>query len=638
MKTKYRSTLLLIFLFQFFYSLEIKAEQLLEYDVALIPKELLENAHTIIRTEEYKIEIPTYDKIIETKRKVFTILNEKSSADHLFLHYNSFSKINKLEARIYDSSGKLVREIKKKEFTDQSAVSSISIYEDSRMKWLDFNHPSYPFTVEISYKKTTNKYMYYPTWSIQQYGVSVEKASLEIITNDVENLNYTTLNIDLNPTKKTKEESTSLKWQVENKPAILKVGYTLSSYEILPTVLLTPKNFKLEKYKGDMSSWKSFGQFINQLNDGRDVLSDKMKKKVQELTSAVTTDQEKIDILYKYLQENTRYINVSIGIGGWQTFDSDYVEKNKYGDCKALTHFMKGMLAAVDITAYPVYIGAGRDDALVNEEFVYPYFNHVFLNVPSEDYWLECTSSYNPPNYIGDWNANRRAMRVTEQGGELIKTPAFSPEESKEYNKATITLSEKGDAEITNHIQLTGPKQERLRYLSFETTEEEIKEDFLENCGLPTVHIKSYDVKPLLEKPEVQIDYNITAKKYAVKGGKRFFVPLNAINPFSSVPTKKERVRPVVVRQGYVMEDEHTLILPEGYEVESMPDEKVLIESEFGTYQLEIVVSNSELKYSRTLKILPVQLPASSYEAFRDFRKKVAAYDNAKLVLVKKRT
>jgi hypothetical protein len=94
--------------------------------------------------------------------------------------------------------------------------------------------------------------------------------------------------------------------------------------------------FKLDNYKGDMSTWKGFGKFIYELSKGRDVLPDDIKQQVKSLTARASSDVEKIKILYDYLQKNTRYISIQLGLGGWQPFEATYVAKKGYGDCKAL--------------------------------------------------------------------------------------------------------------------------------------------------------------------------------------------------------------------------------------------------------------------------------------------------------------
>ena len=47
-----------------------------------------------------------------------------------------------------------------------------------------------------------------------------------------------------------------------------------------------------------------------------------MKAEILKLIEGASTNLEKIEILYRYLQENTRYVSVQLGIGGWQTFDA----------------------------------------------------------------------------------------------------------------------------------------------------------------------------------------------------------------------------------------------------------------------------------------------------------------------------
>jgi transglutaminase-like putative cysteine protease len=109
-------------------------------------------------------------------------------------------------------------------------------------------------------------------------------------------------------------------------------------------VLFAPAAFEIQGYKGEMNSWQEFGKFQYILNSKRDELPANIIQQVNELTAGASDNAEKVKLLYAFLQKNTRYISVQLGLGGWQPIEASRVAQTGYGDCKALTNYMHSLL------------------------------------------------------------------------------------------------------------------------------------------------------------------------------------------------------------------------------------------------------------------------------------------------------
>ncbi len=609
------------------------------YNSLLIPDALQKDANEVIRSEKSEFIVNNISEAVETETVVVTILNGESDANELVFYYDQYSKIKKLWAKVYDGNGNEVNAYKQKDFSDRSAIGSNTIYSDTRYKYLTVNHSSYPYTIEYHCTKEHKGIMSYPDYRINGFGQSVQFFEVKIAVPPGLDIHSKQENVKLRTSVDKVGGTKIYTWTGKNLPALKREVY-MPNNQKYPVLRISATKFAVDKYEGDMSTWKSFGSFLYELNKDRQGLSLQTQEKVRAVTDDAATDREKIKRIYEYMQSEVRYVSVQLGIGGWQSFDAQYVEKNKYGDCKALSNYMKSLLEVVDIPANWVILHRGyRGRQEIDENFVNPGFaNHMILYVPSEDMWLECTSKDYPPNYLGGDNHDRPVLIVSEKGGKIYRTPKYGLEENKSSTRANIKLDAKGGAVIKKQTTCQGPSHDIYRQLK-NYPKTDVEKYIVRSTSLPGLTLDKFAIETDPDTPTATVDFNITVPHYASKAGKRVFVPINNLNPFTKVPKAEEhRIHPVKIENDYHEKDEYVFVLPEGYKVESAPKEKGLLESKYGKFSLDLKVTDKTVTVTRILDIYAVELPATDYDKLRDFYKKIAQLDAAKMVLVKKAT
>jgi len=385
--------------------------------VADFPAEVLVNDPGVITVfKEHKVKVKSDKKVIESVHHIYTLF-EQDEGFNVIYYENSFQEVKNLSAKIYDANGTVITEIKKKEIIDHAYIEGVS---DSRVKAIPTSYGVLPYTVEISYDKIHKGIMFYPDFDIQWPNEAVISSSYSIETPAGFDIQYKQVNIDQEVKIDQDENNTTHSWTVTNISKPIFEKHSSPVRKNLPKVMISPHDFSIEGYKGSMTSWNDFGDFMYRLNEGRQKLDPGYIKEILELTKTAKTDHETVAILYKYLQDNFRYVSIQLGIGGWKAEEANFVFKNKYGDCKGLSNLMVALLSVKNIEAHPVLIYSGKDEQFVFEDFVKPNFNHEVIYIPSQDMFLECTSNSAPLGYMGRGTQGKKGLMFSSDGGTFL--------------------------------------------------------------------------------------------------------------------------------------------------------------------------------------------------------------------------
>ncbi len=415
-----------------------------DYAVSKIAPALLKNANAVLRLEELRFEIISTKETRLKNHYVITILNEKG--DHwaeFSEYYDKHRELSSVEGILYDAYGKQLKRIKKKDLEDLSGVSGGTLMADDRIKRHNFYYRVYPYTIEYDIEIENKSTLFFPMWSPQGgEGLSVENSSMSIVSDPNYQVRYKAFSYVGVPAITAEKNAKVITWSSKNMNAIIREPYSPQWHEITTVVIFGPTDFQMDDYKGNMKNWQDFGKFVYSLKQGREQLPDNVKQAIHSIADNISNPKEKIARLYEYMQKNTRYISIQLGIGGWQPFAASDVAAKGYGDCKALTNYMYSILKEAGIRSYYSLIRAGRSANYITEDFPSQQFNHVILSVPvlNDTVWLECTSQTMPAGYLGDFTSDRPALLIDENGGKMVRTPKYSMKENLQARNVKVSI------------------------------------------------------------------------------------------------------------------------------------------------------------------------------------------------------
>jgi len=610
------------------------------YIASTIPDSLKENANSVVRYANVEYNVLGPGKMSEKHHTIVTILNEKGDHEAIMeMGYNrKYNSISDIVMRVYDEKGTVIKKYHKGDMYDGAAMDDVTLVGDERFLAVRHSVATYPTTIEIEYEDENQSLVNIGSWDIQENEQSVQHSYCHITIDNSAGFRYLNKNTKIQPQKVTANGKSDYFWEVSNLKAFKKEEGAVG-WKVFPSIYFAQSKFDLYGYPGDISTWQNYGKWQQGLNADVYSLTPEREAEIRKMTDTIKTEKGKAAFLYKYMQQNVRYVSVQLGIGGWKPFPAMFVDQKKYGDCKALSNYMGALLKAVGIKSYYAIVNAEANEEPADPSFPYDYFNHIIRCIPfkGDTTWLECTSYICPFGVLGPFTENRNALIVTEDGGKLVRTPRSTMEENQLNSEVHLTLDEDGGAKA--QVKLLSSGEFRFEFIGHTASKVDEQKEWV----MHKLNIKQpsfFDYKLGDDKDGIkEVDLNFAYDKFCdiMTGDKQFYRPkIIDLCPFS-VPVEEKRKSDYYFEVPMQKSCITTIDLPAGFEIETLPVNQSL-KFTYGNFDIKYVYDAVKNQVISTAKfnLNNHVIPAAKYTEMQQFLDAVAKAQNKKLVIRRK--
>ena len=401
-------------------------------------------------------------------------------------------------------------------------------------------------------------------------------------------------------------------------------------------------------------TWQGIGEWYDGLSRDRMVATPDIAAKAAELTQGKTDFYDKVEAIGEYTQQKIRYVEIKMGVGGYQPHSAADVFHGKYGDCKDKATLLSSMLSTVGVHAALLMVDVNR--GVIDPDAPSIWGNHMITAI-------EIPKGYESPKLrsvvtaktgkrylifdptwdktpFGQLESNLQGsygVLMEDKESQVIQLPVLDPGLNTVRRSATFHLMADGSLKGDVTEKRFGDLSETRRYLY---THEDAKEQqqYLDRVAardfssVTLSDVKVENVEAL--NKDLTTTYSLDAAHFATVAGPLLMVRPRVLGSYSLDVDNKRRVVPIDLEETMRGTDEYDIALPDGYVVDELPD-PVKLDVGFASYESSTEVRGTSLHYSRTYTMRNVTLPADRYPALRKLAGVIDADEASRVVLKK---
>ncbi|SHK32670.1 DUF3857 domain-containing transglutaminase family protein [Hymenobacter psychrotolerans] len=510
--------------------------------------------------------------------------------------YNShFSRLQKLDARTMVPSGNSYKAVKVTDYKEKFELQSGIFYDDTRSTTWTFP------AVAPGARTVTDYTVRHPDPRFLNpfyFGSYVPVRHAELTVTAPRNIKishrlFHTEGLNISFSKQEKGNTITYRWTADNLPSPPRdsdgpeAAYYLPHLVYFVEEVPSADGQARKVLAGVPELYNLYSGFVSKLDPQE---SPALRRVVDSLVVGAKTEQDRVQRVYYWVQDNIRYVAFENGMGGFIPRDAGAVYAKRYGDCKDMANLTREMLRMAGVKSYLTWIGT-RDLPYRYSELATPGVdNHMITTYeasPGKYVFLDATNKYMPFGMPSAFIQGKEAlMAIDGKNCKVVDVPVMSQDRSPVSDVSALTLDDKGGLRGKGSLQLAGYPKVMQSYAldGLDQTEETKYIKSLLERGNNKFFVDKYRVSHLDTRDQpLTIDYEYRLQDYVQKLDDEIYVNLNLERPYAHDRIDADKRRLPRVNEYATQNHSRTeLEIPAGYDVEYLPPVAEMNDPVFG--------------------------------------------------------
>jgi len=179
-------------------------------------------------------------------------------------------------------------------------------------------------------------------------------------------------------------------------------GATVSTWTLSGLPVEQPPEFAPPRYASnrrleitDFQSWNVLAALFLPLYEKASIIAPEgpLRQEIDRIKTASADPIKRAELALQLVEQKVRYVNLALGVGGLVPSDTNETWKRRFGDCKAKSVLLTGLLRELGIDAVPVLVNTEAGDGLNERLPMVGLFNHVLVRavIGGKTFWLDGT-------------------------------------------------------------------------------------------------------------------------------------------------------------------------------------------------------------------------------------------------------